>query len=72
MKGEELMNKMVISTFLILILLSSMTVSIFFGTLQVAKADTQSSDSNGDPNTINFRVQKEEFPKDAIASLNSL
>jgi outer membrane protein assembly factor BamB/protocatechuate 3,4-dioxygenase beta subunit len=45
------MNKKPVSTLLILILLSSMMISIFFGTLQVAWADTQSSDSNGDPNS---------------------
>src|SRR5208282_4498394 len=45
------MNKKTACAVLLLILLTSMLSSALIGTLNVAKADNQSSDSNGDPNS---------------------
>ena len=45
------MKKKTLSTIIVLILFTILTVSVFLGTLEIAKADTQSSDSNGNPDT---------------------
>jgi outer membrane protein assembly factor BamB len=45
------LKKKALFTTLLLILLTGMMLSMFLGTFNVAKADNQSSDSNGDPNS---------------------
>jgi outer membrane protein assembly factor BamB len=50
-KGEGALNRKAASMLIILIFTVSVPLSIFTGTLKTAKADNQSSDSNGDPNT---------------------
>jgi outer membrane protein assembly factor BamB len=48
---EQTVNKKVFFTVLALILVSSLMISVFLGTLRMGQADEQSSDSSGNPNS---------------------